>query len=394
MLRPFAVAAWLCAVSTMPARAHAQAGAAPVVRWRTTLTISDESDPAAAELGKVFGLAMDKAGNIYAADIDNGVIVVFGPDGRARGRVGRKGRGPGEFQAPSGIVIDAQDRLWVRDLEVVSRFVRDARSGLLARYDTAFRQPIYTDWYNARASRIAVNGDYLHVAPSGAMTREGKSARFVLRYTASGARTDSIPVPAWPNAPAATARVWISANSGRMLPGLNHVPFAPIPSWDVTPRGTIVSTSGIDYRIRETNARGDVVREFGREVTPERIAPAERAESLAALGRRLDTLPVPVGKVEGMPDDVRARRLPTTYPPIRSLFAERDGTVWVRRWAGAANRGSSVLDVFGPDGRFLRTVVLPAVILDLPTPVLRPDAVVAAVEDPDTGGVRIMRFAP
>ena len=363
---------------------------APVVRWRTTLTISDETDERAAELGKVFGLATDSAGNIYVADIDNAFLVVFGPDGRFRGQVGRKGRGPGEFQGPSGLVIDARQRLWVRDTERISRFVRDPRTGLLARYDTAFTQPVFPDWYNARASRVAANGDYLHPAPSAAVGAQQR----VLRYNARGTLAESLTVPRRPNETAGYARFAVSENSGRMLRGLDVPPFTARPSWDVTPRGTILSTGGDRYEIQETDASGRVLRTIVRPVAPVPIVPAERAESLAAMNRRIDSIPVPLSKVEGMSDDVRARRLPTQYPAIQSLFAPPDGTTWVRRWAGADQRGTSVFDVFDANGRMQHTVILPAVILDAPTPVLHARSVIAAVEDRATGGIRLMRFEP
>lgn len=363
---------------------------APVVRWRTTLTISDATDERAAELGKVFGLATDSAGNIYVADIDNSFLVVFGPDGRFRGQVGRKGRGPGEFQGPSGLVIDARQRLWVRDTERISRFVRDPRTGLLARYDTAFTQPIFADWYNARASRVASNGDYLHPTPSAAVGAQKR----VLRYNAHGLLADSLMVPRRPNETTGYARVAINENTGRMLRGLDVPPFTAIPSWDVTPRGTILSTGGDRYEIRETDGTGRVLRTIVRPVAPVAIVAAERAESLAAMNRRIDSISVPLSKVEGMSDDVRARRLPTHYPAIQSLFAPPDGTTWVRRWAGADQRGTSVFDVFDANGRMQRTVILPAVILDAPTPVIHARFVVAAVEDRETGGIRLMRFEP
>lgn len=363
---------------------------APTARWRTTLTISDETDPRAAELGKVFGLATDGTGNIYAADIDNGFIVVFGPDGRFRGQVGRKGRGPGEFQAPSGIVIDAQQRLWVRDTERITLFSRDPRTGLLARYDTAYQQPLYADWYNARASRMHTSGDYLHTAPSAAVGAQKR----VLRYGARGQVTDSLMVPRWPNETTGYARFQVSANTGRMLRGLDVPPFTAVPAWDVTPRGTILSTGGDRYEIRESDASGRTVRTITHAAAVVPIVAAERAESLAAMNRRIDSIPVPLNKVEGMSEDVKARRLPTHYPPIQSLFAAPDGTTWVRRWAGAGQRGTSVFDVFDANGRLVRTVILPAVVLDAPTPVLGARLIVAAVEDRETGGVRLLRFEP
>jgi 6-bladed beta-propeller len=361
----------------------------PASPWRATLTISDETDARAAELGKVFGLATDSAGNIYAADIDNAFIVVFGPDGRFRGQVGRKGRGPGEFQAPTGLVIDARQRLWVRDTERITRFTRDQRTGLIASYDTAYQQPLYPDWRNARTSRVHASGDYLHTAPTAMV---GAQLR-VLRYNDRGQVTDSLMVPRWPNETKGYARYQVLANGGRMLRGLDVPPFTPVPSWDVTPRGTIVSTGSDRYEIRETDASGRVLRTLTGQWSPVVIVPAERAESLAAMNRRLDSIPVPLSKVEGMSDDVKARKLPTHYPAIQSLFAAADGTTWVRRWAGL-QRGRTLFDVFDANGRLQRSVVLPAVILDAPTPVLGARRIVAAVEDRETGGVRLMRFEP
>ncbi|MGH7709963.1 MAG: 6-bladed beta-propeller, partial [Gemmatimonadaceae bacterium] len=80
--------------------------AADTVRYSVFVSIDEEHEPRAAELGEIFGLAVDKNGDVYVADISNAVVLVFGRDGKFRGTVGRKGRGPGEFGAPTGIVID------------------------------------------------------------------------------------------------------------------------------------------------------------------------------------------------------------------------------------------------------------------------------------------------
>ena len=361
---------------------------ADTVRYRIAASIDEELEPRAAELGEVFGLAVDKVGDVYVADISNAIIVVFGRDGKFRGTVGRKGRGPGEFQAPTGIAIDNRnDRLWVRDLEHVTRFVRDPRTGLLAKYDSAFRQPTFHAWRSSRASRVGTDASFLHVAPDA--TAGGP--KYFFRYAPNGTRLDSIPLPTYANN---VRSAWYPTgkSGGRMLPGLNRVPFAPVPQWDITPQSNVVSGDAIQYRIVETGRRGEPVREFGRPYGADPIPRAERAESLRALTRRLDSVRVPFHLVQGMPDDVRQKRLPSTFPAFQAIFAEVDNRVWVRRWPNEGQMGQTIFDVFDSERRYVQTVSLPLPISNEPTPVLRAEFVVAVVNVAETGAQHIVRF--
>jgi 6-bladed beta-propeller len=54
-------------------------------------------------------------GSTYVLDYDAGSISVFSAEGAFVRRIGRRGRGPGEFMAPVGLSRDAFDRLWVAD---------------------------------------------------------------------------------------------------------------------------------------------------------------------------------------------------------------------------------------------------------------------------------------
>ena len=177
-----------------------------------------------------------------------------------------------------------------------------------------------------------------------------------------------------------------------MLPGLNRVPFAPVPQWDITPQSTVVSGDAIQYRIVETGRRGEPLREFGRPYGADAIPPAERAESLRALTRRLDSVRVPFHLVQGMPDDVRQKRLPSTFPAFQAIFAEVDNRVWVRRWPNEGQLGQTIFDVFDSQRRHVQTVSLPLPISNEPTPVLRAEFVVAVVNVAETGAQHIVRF--
>jgi DNA-binding beta-propeller fold protein YncE len=60
------------------------------------------------------GLAVDKDGNVYVADSNNGRLLVFGPDGQVAAQVGR-GAGEGNLGLPRGVAVDDQGRVFVGD---------------------------------------------------------------------------------------------------------------------------------------------------------------------------------------------------------------------------------------------------------------------------------------
>jgi sugar lactone lactonase YvrE len=60
------------------------------------------------------GLALDKAGNLYVTDSNNGRLLVFDSSGKQIARIGR-GADTGKLGLPRGIAIDGQDRVFVVD---------------------------------------------------------------------------------------------------------------------------------------------------------------------------------------------------------------------------------------------------------------------------------------
>lgn len=85
--------------------------------------------------GRVTGVAMDSRGRILVADERAHHFKVFDRSGTYLATVGRRGEGPGEFAAPSGIVVTPGDTVFVLDPEraLISVFspdyewVRDVR---------------------------------------------------------------------------------------------------------------------------------------------------------------------------------------------------------------------------------------------------------------------------
>jgi hypothetical protein len=369
------------AIALAVAGADRGVAAQDTLRFRIAVRIDDVTEPR-AEFGDLRGLAVDGDGTVYAADMDRHQLWAFDADGRLRGVVGREGKGPGEFTWPTAVAVGPDGHLWVRDAERVQRLARDGRTGLLSRYASSFAPSGFADWASEDPPRVDAQSRYLY--PGYFQPSRDVPRRYgYIRHTAEGRVLDTVMVPPAPDGRRAWAVVMVSDRSGRRLPGLNAVPFEPFAYWDITPGGEVVMNDLDGYRVRVVDRRGRVVRELTRAVAPPRIPPRLRAESLGALTRRLDSLrALPADKVFGVPDHVRARRLPDTFPAIRGVIAATDGRVWVRRWVAEPAR--TVFDVWSPVGRLESVVVLPVELADLPTPAVSRDRVAGVVRDPAT----------
>ena len=62
-----------------------------------------------------FGLATDKAGNLYVADTDNNRIQVFSAAGAFVRKWGTAGNGNGQFQSAQDVAISPDGSVWVAD---------------------------------------------------------------------------------------------------------------------------------------------------------------------------------------------------------------------------------------------------------------------------------------
>src|SRR5690554_6309025 len=378
-MRRLIVVVLACTLIGCGADVPAPAGAADAdtVRMRIAWEVAPGRHPAADSLGLVSGVALDAAGNVYAIDRLAGKIWVFDAQGGLRAAFGRKGEGPGEFDSPTGPGIGPDGRLYVRDAYRVSVFGPDSSTGLLTKFEDSFEGPVYPDWMSTRATRFDESGAMLY--PGKRWLEDGTTLRWVVRFV-DGVTADTIFVPHYANAPQLTAYVRISPQSGRMLHGLNHVPFAPLPVWDVTPEGTVISGDAMSYELAETDRHGAVIARFSRDVPLDAIPADERRDSVAALRARLDSIPVALDRVVGVPEEVRSLDVPDRYPAYMAVYVSNDGDVWVRRWpVGGGDR--SLFDVFARSGEFRHTVVLPRAIHVEPTPFLSAAAVVGVTTD-------------
>ena len=74
-----------------------------------------ESDSDAVLLGNIKAVALLPSGDVVVLDDKKSELRIFGPTGAPKQRLGRAGRGPGEFFYPVSLAVDDAGRLYVGD---------------------------------------------------------------------------------------------------------------------------------------------------------------------------------------------------------------------------------------------------------------------------------------
>ncbi|MCX6560183.1 MAG: NHL repeat-containing protein [Candidatus Aminicenantes bacterium] len=94
--------------------AGGQWGKSPAVSLQPVRVLGDvDSDDEAIAFHMPSGLVVDAQGRLYVLDSGNHRVQVFGADGKFLKTIGRQGQGPGEFYMPNAIDFDAQGNLYV-----------------------------------------------------------------------------------------------------------------------------------------------------------------------------------------------------------------------------------------------------------------------------------------
>lgn len=68
------------------------------------------------DFGRIMSVDISRSGKVLVADDLNHRVAVFGPEGEFIRNLGRRGKGPGEFESPWLVATDAQDSVFVWDV--------------------------------------------------------------------------------------------------------------------------------------------------------------------------------------------------------------------------------------------------------------------------------------
>ena len=342
--------------------------------------------------GDIWTVAVDPLGRVYVGDRIGATVRVYDPTGQFLVQIAREGGGPGEISGwPADLTLDPEGRLYVRDGSRITVFLPSVPGGVADSVAAIWRLPGHGN-LSATRSRAGIVGEYYY--PSYLFMYDEHPRFFYLPFRDGSVSSDTLEVPSYPGLSGRRPAFYRpGAGGGWILSGLSYVPFAPLPVWDVTPSGTILSSDGATNELIETTARGDTIRVFELpSAGPLAIPDGERADSARALDARLDSLPR-IDDVVGLGEGVRERRLPATLPPVTGLHVASDRSIWVERWPAEGEGQSRFYDILDDDGRFRARVILRAPLVRDPPPFFGSNYVVGVVVDPETEVERVVRFA-
>lgn len=348
--------------------------------------------------GSITSAATDTAGRMYVGDGNPPSVRAFDRDGSFVTWVAREGGGPGEVvQVPANLIVGVDGRLYVRDARRITVFA--------SRPGSEIADSVVAVWNtlglgNTTSSRSGLARDGRYFYPGARYLRDALPRFYYSIYTDGQLEGDTLHVPPYPGLGRISPAIFTLGADGLMLRGLNRVPFSPVPVWDVTPDGMLVSSDGASAVLLETDVGGDTVRTIQVPHRLPRPVPAgELADSLAALEERIAEAENMIARfqgrlseVVGLGQGVEERRLPDSLPAVIGVNVAQSGSIWIERWPPEGEHDSRYYDVLDPGGRLQRVVILRAPLVRDPAPWFGQRSVVGIIRDPETGVERIARF--
>lgn len=318
-------------------------------------------------VSSIFGMTVDSRGRIYVLDAAEQTVRIFAKDGSPAGRLGRKGRGPGEFENATVMTMRG-DTLWVfeRSAGRITEFATDSR---------AFRSFTIVVRTRARALPVGVlaNGYLTTVAepeviggptPFGNTTTRRRT--HLVRVDESGAVQDTLASVV--NSTGIRYKVRRVGEASFPSVGSDlqrEQPFFPLQLHAVAPDGASVlkleqvqrDQGRVNFlQLTSVDLRGDTL-------WSKRVDFAPVAITRAHIAAMVDSLAKPIQGFRGPPVEGDAQMIAdslyrgTVWPAVTAIRYGLDGTIWLMQ--GGPPTNSIVYWQLSPSGDVERRVELP-----------------------------------
>ncbi|NOT06813.1 MAG: hypothetical protein HOP28_01270 [Gemmatimonadales bacterium] len=332
-----------------PLCAAAQSGGSALALSRE-ISVGTPDGPPEYALGLVDQMAVLPSGGFVLFDLSDTQIRRYDRNGLYVGPVGRSGAGPGEYRQVLGMAMHGDSLL----------LVYDPGNARIAIFDTAgkYRRQVGLrgsahfgdkEFFVDALRRISIL--YARGRPTSAGERW---ATQYVRYRVDGTVIDSILTR---NQSFGMA-FHLNTADGMRSSFVDETIFAPLPA------GGLATARSTTYRI-------SVEPEGGTKSVIERPSP-----QLPIEGKERDEWEAWARYNASRPDASGIAKIPRTKPPIRDLFVDHLGRIWVDVYTTAAKqnipprpagdprplltiRETTTYEIFQPSGAFLGRVVLP-----------------------------------
>lgn len=353
---------------TIVVRTVGAADTAALLRLVPELRIGDLDGADEYHFGSVMAVVPAPGGGAYVFDQTLVTLRHYDSAGTYVRQIGRRGAGPGEYEAANGMVVLRDGRLVLWDPRNARLNVYDAGGAPAG----SWRSP--SNLYAGQGAMHADTAGHVYVLawlrePPGAVRREPVTA--LVRLGPDGTVGDTL-VPTLPEVPDASL---VASREGRTT--FQRVPYAPRAVWTFTPAGEFVTGEGSRYALTVHRAAAPL--RIERDVPPVAVAAAEGDDARDYI----------TGQLRDVDPSYRwsGPAVPARKPFFGALRTDADGRLWVQRATPgeripddeyaelAAQRAGpptgrpeppprrwrepTAFDVFQPDGRFVGHVRVP-----------------------------------
>lgn len=317
---------------------------APSERNRWALVPVATIQPAEGSDGELIApndLAFARDGSLLVADARPATVKVFGPDGAFRARIGRQGKGPGEFEHAWIAVVG--ETLVVQDPENAKLAVFDWRSGAFLRE----RRSTCCVWFPIGLDTVGGRA-LLRALPS--PDSAGWRVQRFERVSLSAEERDTLVVHAGASVPQPPE--WRIGGAGAVM--TLPVPMHPVTHFAVSRSGRVVVGWGGEYRLRSTRDGRDTVHLFGREPVELPVSAGHRAAALDRVVAFLRSSLPTAGDDASLRSMLDPALFPDAQPAFEGLWVDDRERVWVR--TPTADTARIAFDVFDREGTWQAAV--------------------------------------
>jgi hypothetical protein len=220
------------------------------VLWRAGTVLLEDDERLA--FMRITNVSMGPDGRVYAIDFGNQHIVVLGRDGAFERHIGRRGRGPGEFEGPVSMAWDHRSRLWVTDAWNRRYTVLDTTGAVIKTVPRRITSML--GW----SQSLRMDSAGFIIDQMAGRTGDGRYAVQFLRVDSTGADVDTLP-PLMAEASSAASLTPVQlARARQALDAARH--FQPHWLYGLAPDGTLWIMQSNRLRLTNITLEGDTLR--------------------------------------------------------------------------------------------------------------------------------------
>ena len=324
-----------------------EAGEAWLVDAEPEWTLGELEGPEETRFFRIGAVVLRRDGGIVVADGGSAEIRAFAHDGAHLWTQGGEGDGPGEYRAPSRLILLPGDSVAVYDSRA-RRVTVVGPDGVLARSFV----PEVPDGYSMASPNVAVTAD--RWVSDGGVRFEGE---------APPSGTVAPPMPFFWSTPEGTPGelVVTLSTAARLIQqsgagiGIWTVPFS-VEGQLAAGGGRLVTAEPTAPLWTARNTTGEVVQTVSFPAEARAVGDDDWDAALrAALPEDADA-----ARRQAVAAAYRAMERPDTWPIVQELILDPEGNVWLEAFRPPGqDREASRWWVFGGDGRLLGRVALP-----------------------------------